>query len=387
LVIQRTLAQIDASDKGISYEKIKRLGFSLKQLQRGLTGTRALAGKSYLSEKESMDAYLLYYWPISFVQVFSALSEIHARKALPPLERMLDLGAGPGSATFAAAFHGAKSSILTDISEVALAMAQRLASAVNSLKIETARLDLGSEAAIPKGPFDLIVASHSMNELWKSDTHALEKRTRLVSKVAKELSANGILLIVEPSATATSIPALMLRDNLIASLSEPLLECIAPCPKSCACPVLSAGQGRTCHSTWKWNPPDLVAELAREAGLDRDSVKATWFALRRRQDNATQNNATQNIPTMHEESQLEGRIISEPMLNKAGRLRYIVCEGQSLATFSARADSPHAEKSGFLQLKRGDLINASNVAKREGDRSFGLEIGSKLHIAYTAPRV
>lgn len=380
-IAQKAASQIGISDGRISGDMIKRLGPSLRQLQRGLTGTRSLAGEAYLSEKESMNAYLLYYWPISFVQVFSALVEIGARKALPPLERVLDLGSGPGSATFAAAAHGARSSILIDVSKTALDLAKYLGEATGKLKIEISRLDLSSETMLPQGPFDLIVASHSMNELWKNDPLALERRTRLLSKAAVELSEKGVLLVVEPSAAATSIPALKLRDNLIALSSETWLECIAPCPNSKPCPILKAGQGRTCHSTWDWKPLDLVADLAREAGLDRDSVKTTWFALRKKKAPGDK-----EIPVSIGESVLKGRIISEPMLNKAGRIRYIVCEGSSLATFSARADSIHAKESGFLRLGRGDCITASDLSKRSGERSFGLEMDSNLDISYSAPK-
>ncbi|PKL04897.1 MAG: methyltransferase type 12, partial [Spirochaetae bacterium HGW-Spirochaetae-9] len=43
--------------------EIRRFGEALRNLQRGLTGDRVLAGASYFSSADYLGAYLLYYWP------------------------------------------------------------------------------------------------------------------------------------------------------------------------------------------------------------------------------------------------------------------------------------------------------------------------------------
>ncbi|HCO49646.1 MAG TPA: methyltransferase type 12, partial [Spirochaetaceae bacterium] len=90
-----------------SASEIDRFGRALRNLQRGLTGDRPLAGASYFSSADYLGAYLLYYWPVSFVQVSLALEEVRLRGALPRIRRVLDIGAGPGPASFAAAGFGA----------------------------------------------------------------------------------------------------------------------------------------------------------------------------------------------------------------------------------------------------------------------------------------
>ena len=85
-------------EKGLSDKELDRFGSVLKSLQRGLTGERRLAGASYFSREDYLGAYLLYYWPVSYCQVSLALEEIRMRGALPRIDRVLDLGAGPGPA-------------------------------------------------------------------------------------------------------------------------------------------------------------------------------------------------------------------------------------------------------------------------------------------------
>jgi hypothetical protein len=60
------------------------------------------------------------------------------------------------------------------------------------------------------------------------------------------------------------------------------------------------------------------------------------------------------------------------MLNKAGRLRYVLCGDGSLTTMSARADDEAARASGFMSLRRGDIIRADALEERPGGgKGFG----------------
>jgi SAM-dependent methyltransferase len=385
-------------------EEARRAGIALKQLQRGLTGDRKFAGADYFSKPEFLSAYLLYYWPVSFLQTSLALSELKTRSALTRCSSVLDLGAGPGPAAAAAAMFGAKSFLLLDKSREALQQAIFLLRASTALTTSAASATSSRNAAtfasssstnletiktLPEGEFDLVIACHSANELWKDNVKALDKRARLFGQAVQRLSAGGILLIIEPSALVTSRPALALRDRLLKDFSGSLY-CVAPCPGSYPCPILAAGEGRNCHSTWTWEPYEPVAALASAAGLDRDSVKATWFALKKQNafTNAPKGGKVLGAPNGGaEEKKLSGRVISEPMLNKAGRLRYILCTEAGLATLSAKAGNSEAETAGFFSLRRGDMIEASQLERREGDNNFGFVPESKLRIAMKAPKV
>lgn len=396
-------------------EAARTTGHALQQLQRGLTGERRFAGEAYFSNPDFLSAYLLYYWPVSFMQTSLALLELKARGRLGRFESILDLGAGPGPASAAAVMYGAERVLLLDRSEEALQQALALlsipttksaaAAATTALASTTIPVlpgasskappavsshvtDLETVDTLPEGPFDLIIACHSANELWKQDPQALDKRIRLFGQAVERLSEGGILLVIEPSALATSRPALALRDRLLQVFSDSL-HCLAPCPGSHPCPILAAGEGRSCHSTWAWDPYEPIAALATAAGLDRDSVKATWFALQR----TIATHPTQDMGKTPAESednlryhQLTGRVISEPMLNKAGRLRYIICTATGLATISAKTGDSAAETAGFFSLHRGDMIEAAHLERREGERNFGFVAESTLSMSMKAPQ-
>ena len=81
----------------LTRREIEAAGAALLALQRGLTGDRGLAGRAYMDDRELLGAYLLYYWPVSYMQVSVSLAE----RPFSP-RRVLDLGSGPGPASAAA---------------------------------------------------------------------------------------------------------------------------------------------------------------------------------------------------------------------------------------------------------------------------------------------
>jgi SAM-dependent methyltransferase len=359
----------------LSGREIDAAGAALLALQRGLTGGRDLAGAGYMEDEELLGAYLLYYWPVSYMQVSLALAEL---PYCP--RRVLDLGSGPGPASAAIIDAlGALSPRNENLDELVLVDGSRkaldLASSIVSSgprrpeRLAALALDLESEAPLPEGTFDLIVIGHCLNELWTREPDALERRAALVERAAARLAPEGRVLLVEPAGLAACRGLLALRDRL-ASRSWRVL---GPCPGSYPCPALAAGPERSCHSDSPWEAPEPVASLARAAGLDRTSVKFSYIII---------------SPTSSagpEGSQPRGlRVVSEPMLNKAGRLRYILCGDGELKAISARADDKAAGAKGFMSLRRGDVLRARGLETRPGG-GLGLLAESELDTVALAP--
>jgi hypothetical protein len=73
------------------------------------------------------------------------------------------------------------------------------------------------------------------------------------------------------------------------------------------------------------------------------------------------------------------------MLNKAGRLRYLLCGEGRLEAISARADDPSAKAMGFPELRRGDVLRARNLERRPAG-GLGLLQGSELELRSRAPQ-
>jgi SAM-dependent methyltransferase len=361
----------------LSRREIESASAALLRLQRGLTGDRRLAGSGYMDDPELLGAYLLYYWPVSYLQVSLAFAEL--RSALGPggsiaPRRVLDLGCGPGPAAAAVldACPSASELVLVDSSEKALGMAQSIleARAEPRLRITRELLDLESDAALPEGPFDLAVMGHCVNELWRGDPSAIDRRLLLLKRAARALSPGGLVLVLEPALLLTSRELIALRDRL----AQEGWRVLAPCPGSYACPIYAAGAERSCHAESPWKPGEPMASMAAAAGLDRSSVKCAYFFL---------------SPPSSDSRPEEGaracrRVVSDPMLNKAGRLRYILCGEGGLATVSARADDEAARVSGFMDLRRGDGIRLEGFEERPGG-GLGFAAGSVVETLALAP--
>ena len=360
----------------LSAKGIALIGDSLLKLQRGLTNDRRLSGRNdgfgYMDSPDLLGAYLLYYWPVSYLETFLSLrfGHFHAR-------RILDLGSGPGPA--AAAFAnaaGTEKALLADGSPAALELARHLLS--GQVETRTALLDFEDAALAAGETFDAIVASHLLNELWKDEADRIERRLAFIEGQARRLDQGGFLLVIEPATQVASRELLALRDALAARG----WRILAPCPSSRPCPVLRAGPGRSCHGEASWSAPEPVASLAARAGLDRVSVKWTFFVAAP----PAPTGSAQVLPSASgasprggaDSSVSRGRVVSEGLLNKAGRLRYALCSETGLLSLSAKPESPMAVNSGFASLRRYDLVTISGAELREG--GLGLSEGSSVTI-------
>lgn len=333
---------------------------ALLSLQRGLTGDRALAGSGYMDDPDYLAAYLEYYRAVSMAQVgrIADLSGIAPRS-------VLDLGAGPGSVSLELLRRGAREFFLVDSSRAALDAAassiRELAAGLGAaVRVETRVADLESEAAVPEvGRFDLAAFGHCLNELDKGDDR-LSRRRAVVERAARALAPGGSVMLLEPATLAASRDAIALRDALVAG--GWFVE--APCTLRGPCPALAAGPNHTCHDEAAWNVPPGVRRLAEAAGLDRDLIKMTWFIVSppARRGSA----APSHVPTVPSH-----RVVSAPMLNKGGRVRYLICGPAGRFPFSARQDDAAARSVGFFGLGRYDLITVDEPEQRENGWGFG----------------
>lgn len=350
-------------------KEMKRAGDALLQLQRGLTGSRHLAGAGYMDDMATLGAYLLYYWPVSYLQVSSALLSSGIRTRLPRegVLKVLDLGSGPGPASSALADimrDRPLSLTLVDSSRKALRMAQKILSS-RTVEVTPVVRNLEKDSLSDlDGPFDIILSNHCLNELWAEEGNPVEKRAAFIrEEILPLLFPHGLLFLGEPALLLTSRDLLSLRDTLI---REDGLHVFSPCLGDCPCGALSAGPSHTCHTEVPWTPAEPMAALARTAGLDRESVKMTYVLLSR--DPA----AEDKIP----EGTVHARVVSDAMTNKAGRVRYLLCDGKSRYAFSAAKGDAAAQRAGFFHLKRSDDILVS-WAEERGD---GLAFGEKTEI-------
>ena len=181
-----------------------------------------------LNSEESRAAYLITRLPATFAaneRVFREVARL--TQELQP-RSVLDLGAGPGTATWAArqVWPELQKSTLIESNWELLQLGQRLA---GDLALEWIEADLNSLAAFP--PADLVVISYAIGEL---------KSFAVVVQKAWD-SAQKMLVVIEPGTPRNFVVVTEIRRQLIESGGYP----VAPCPHTNECPMAAAADW--CH--------------------------------------------------------------------------------------------------------------------------------------------
>lgn len=380
---QRYLPLLIESWKGSSRlekEELFRIAHGVRQISRGLTGSRELAGEPYLDDPVALGAYLCYYWPVSYRAASFLLSTVPV--SWGKIDTALDIGCGAGPVTFALIDQGIQKVVACDRSEKALKVVRQIARRRN-VSIQTRLIDLERGLplgqGLPPGPFHLITLGNLLNELWKNEPDRIERRFQFVKSLGSFLAPDGRIVILEPALSSTSRELLQVRDL---ATSDGVLYVEAPCFRQAHCPALPEG---VCHTEIPWNPPPLVREIGRRARVsDRRSVKTSYLILKLAPSPPP---LEASPPPGNSPEGLPHRVVSDPLISKSGRVRYLVC-GQ-MGRFPLSADRaqvvlpkvlpPNRDPFGvFFSLRRGDVVVFQNVEKRE--TGYGIQAESVLRI-------
>jgi ribosomal protein RSM22 (predicted rRNA methylase) len=182
-------------------------------------------------------AYLVVRAPATFAAVTAALAELRDRRPELTVRRVLDLGAGPGVASWAAL------TTFDDVSELTLVERDRgfaglgrdildaaaPASTAIAWKHADLRTDWGSAT------FDLVLISYAFGELLA------DVRARVLDAAWRATSTGGALVIVEPGTPRHFQGVIDARTWLLAQGAT----IAAPCPHTAACPMAAADDW--CH--------------------------------------------------------------------------------------------------------------------------------------------
>jgi SAM-dependent methyltransferase len=341
-------------------EELREVAAAVQRLSQGLTRDRKLAGAPYLDDDRLLGAYLLFYWPVSYLQARGVLSELPRRS-----RSVLDLGSGPAPVAFAALDAGAAEVLAADRSKRALAVAGKLA-AVAGEPIATREWDpdrRGELSGLSRGrSFDLVTMGHVLNELFQGE-QAATRRTALVVEALGLVAPGGSLVIVEPALRETSRALLEVRDLLVARG----VAVRAPCLFRGACPALVRPTD-WCHAERPIDLPPLVEEIGRRAGLRKESVKMSYLVLAPKGETWREPPAGRVF-----------RIVSEPLPSK-GRLRYMGCGPEGRMGLALQEKDVTSRNRAFEKLLRGDVVEITGVEPR-GD---GLRLSAESDVRMVA---
>jgi ribosomal protein RSM22 (predicted rRNA methylase) len=340
------------------------LAEDVARLSRLLTRERHALPHAYLRDEGLRKAYLTYFLPPNLAKIQVPLRELCLHPdILLAKERLqvLDLGTGPGTAVLGIReFFRQKGSgqylEFTAVDQVgenlreAEALFREAGGGTDSCaSLATVKSGIEAIAERSGGPFDIIVLSNVLNEMFLRETDRIMKRTELVRNIMERLlAADGSLIIIEPALQETSRELLMVRDGIV----DGGAHVYSPCLVQRHCPALMNPKD-WCHEDRHWDPPDVVLELDDATGLRKDSLKFSYLILR---------NDSRSLADVCGISVY--RVVSEPLASK-GKLEFYFCgeEGRRLATRLHKDASP--ANASFEHLRRGDIVRVEGLVIEE----------------------
>jgi ribosomal protein RSM22 (predicted rRNA methylase) len=248
--------------------------------------------------------------PATFASVGAALAEVHRLAPDLQVESMLDLGAGIGAASWAAAevFDQLREFTLVEQDHRMVELGQKLAQASDNLALGSATWRVANLRAMAEfAPHDLVVCSYSLNEIYPAAARGILD--------AAWRAARQVLVIVEPGTMKGFEVIRAARTQLI----EAGASIVAPCPHAQACPmpatnaVMPDTESDWCHFAVRFERSSLHRRL-KGGTLGYEDEKFSYIAVAK-----------------HAVEPAAARVLRHP-LRRAGHIQLQLCTATGLRT-------------------------------------------------------
>jgi ribosomal protein RSM22 (predicted rRNA methylase) len=311
-------AALEAKLQGVSREAIARRAALISRTYRDGGNSTAIA-----SESDAL-AYALARMPATYAAVIASLNAlVELRPDFAP-KSLLDVGAGPGTASWAAAetFSSLQSCALLDNNAALRSLALDLAPNTARLGSIGYRHADASAALAEEEPAELVVASYVIGEVGELERRALAERLWATT--------SDTLVVIEPGTRAGYARIIALREQLIARGAH----VAAPCPHDGKCPLHAPDW---CHFAQRL--PRLRAHMqVKGAELPFEDEKFSYVALTR-------------MPSLRRFA----RVLAPPSVSKV-EVTAKLCTVGGLEI----AKVPHRDKTAYAKARRwrwGDMAS------------------------------
>ena len=289
--------------------------------QRGFTQRAETISQLYRSGGASRDAihngddaiaYALTRLPATYAATAAVIAAV--RDAWPEFSpgSLVDAGAGPGTATWAAAelFDALTDIRLIDDNRDLRVLALGCLQANVSPALRNARYDRGDLLSIAGASADLVIASYVIGEL------APDRLPHIAD--ALWAASAGVLVVIEPGTPAGFARVRALRAHLIAHDAH----VVAPCPHDRACPIVDPDW---CHFSQRLNRSRAHRQV-KGAELSYEDEKFSYVALAREQP-----------------PRIGARVLAHPRVGKA-EVSAKLCTPEAIVTATAARREPERYK-------------------------------------------
>ena len=346
---------------------LTRLEAVAGKLSDSFTVDRPHTFANYTTDPASLAAYGLFFFPQTFVRMRETLRAcplFTPDKQTPPPShplRVLDLGCGTGASALAAACEWKELAItLTaiDHSQQSLTVLHQLFVELNGLwpraTLVTESRDVRSDGLT--GPFDWILASFVVNELFSYDDAAGVERW--MRNQIDRLSPGGHLVVIEPAGAGPCERLQHIRNRFA---NDENIALVAPCPHRHPCPMLGANRG-FCHDVRSWRVPESLSRINRRLQRSVHDLKYGLLVLQRAPPvpPATLDRMRLVAPV----NRVKGRLVTRGCCAD-GALREIelMTRGLSRPQIDAIADR---ERGDFLRMVNGRSIGDGRIWRVDG---------------------
>ena len=310
-------AALDGKLRGFSRNDAAGRAASISKTYRGGGGSGAIR-----SEADAL-SYALARMPATYAAVTASLNAlIEIRPHFDPTT-LLDVGAGPGTATWAAAetFPSLAGFTLLDANDALRTLALSLFS--DSFRLRDVGYERGeARSALAKADTaDLVIASYMIGEIGAAEQKALAE--------LMWQKTGDTLLVVEPGTPAGYARMIALRERLIALGAH----VVAPCPHDGKCPLAAPDW---CHFTQRLQRSRAHKQI-KGAELPYEDEKFAYVALTR-------------APV----AKRPARVLAQPDVSKVEVLAKL-CTAEGLAW----TRTPHRAKADYARARRwrwGDAV-------------------------------
>ena len=319
----------DALDAELGRIAPQRLAQTTAALVERYRSGQPAPGGVFLESAEDIAAYAAYRMPATYAAVAAALAHLREQWPSDQPRSLLDVGAGPGTALWAAhtVWPSLDRALLLERDERLIAFGQRLAARANAPAIRAARWQRADLLAPWDAPeHDLVTAAYVLNELPE------ERRPAVID--ALWAKARGGLLLLEPGTPAGFARIREARRHLLASGATVL----APCPHDRACPMPADDW---CHFGQRINRT-RTHRTAKSAILSYEDEKFSYVAVSRQPGPA-----------------IGARIVRRPQI-LPGRVVLHLCTPTGLQTSVATRGNDRAAFREARDLRWGDALVAED---------------------------
>jgi ribosomal protein RSM22 (predicted rRNA methylase) len=309
-------AALEARLQGLSRNEAAERATRISKNYRG--------GGSSATIRNAADAlaYALARMPATYAAIAASLNALGEINPDFAPQSLLDIGAGPGTATWAAAetWPSLQLFSLLDANGALRELALQLARESARLREIDYRHGEARATLAKADPADLVIASYLIGEMGEAEQRTLAEL--MWSKT------RDTLLVVEPGTPAGYARIIALRAQLIASGAH----VVAPCPHDGTCPLAAPDW---CHFTQRL-PRSRAHKQLKSAELPYEDEKFIYVALTR-------------APIVRHFV----RVLAQPVVNKVA-ISAKLCTDQGILN----AVAAHRDKNAYRRFKKIDWGDA-----------------------------